>query len=134
MGLGEKLNIQKLKMDISGIESQKSVDFVALGRYYYASLAGGNAPEAAQPMVSALRAKDAQIAEKNAQIAELERVIAAQEAAKNAAAAYSKPQPQPAAGTTIPNAAFCMRCGSRLGDNMAFCPGCGARIQKEEGK
>ena len=129
MGLGEKLNIQKLKLDISGIETQKTADFVALGKYYFSRLSSEEIPEQLKEVVEAVRSKDAQIAEKQAQIAELERIIEEQQAAKNAAAQASQSARQQTQNSeTVPKAAFCMRCGSRLNEEMSFCPGCGAKI------
>lgn len=132
MGISEKLNIKRLELDISGIESQKTADFAALGRYYYAKLADNDASEEAQPMISAIRAKDALIAEKKLQISELERVIASQQSLKNSVPVSPNDSQQSSNCYSVPMAAFCMRCGSKLGNSMQFCPGCGVRISEEK--
>lgn len=123
MGIGEKLSIQKLRLEISAVEAQKTSDFASLGRYYFSIIRNGEIPVQVQPFVSALNAKDAQIAEKNEKIEELERIIEAQQSVAEGYGSYSD-------GTKGQTAEFCTQCGKRLEDGMSFCPGCGARVKK----
>lgn len=119
MGLGEKLNIQKLKLEISAVEAQKTSDFASLGRYYFSIIRNGEIPPQVQPFVASLNSKDAQIAEKNAKIAELERIIEAQQSVAEGYSEHSQGKNQ--------NAKFCSKCGRRLEEGMSFCPDCGAK-------
>lgn len=96
---GEVVNLQKLKIDASALESKREEDFAALGKIYFDSIKdSADLDKKAAELVSAVKEKTEQIDKLHDEIS-----------------AYK-------------NKRVCPACGAFVDKNSVYCSLCGAKI------